>query len=579
MHYPVPHEIWLHIAHYLPATNLCKLISLNSTFFELAMDCRYRQISFTYLNDHTLKSLIRLQDPAVARRVRILHVYPGFLKEVAERELRAPQPNNCLQVFKDAVKQLRPGKRKKSPLSRAFRSSEDITNILLQVLRGLPNVTDYYIVWCGLPPISRSPVPFLTAVLQSRLRKLSLEISLENIETLLGPAFAIPNLEELEVVVRIDEIRSPANQERIMFNHLGPAISCLHPTLHTLSIQAWEPLDISPLFASIQSIPSLRTLAISIPTTLPHLGNPKGLRNFLNRHSSSLQELTLRASQYGGVGMTPDGVSMDHWIREAISDAELPHLHVLDISSGLFPLATSIQCLTRFSRTISSLALTGRYHSLDDVALALNTMDGRPEHKRLHTLRLGPVSLTPQLMDLLAEKLPYIQRLELLVREVLPEDGAPALYWYDDSSDCGGSSSQGQVDYQIEEFCTAMDDRIYPQWRLKSILISIASLPDKLQYEAELMECLWKVLPVSFKDVKTGAGTVGGRVWLSTPEEFGLAVATLFWTSNLDYMRIYGILASLGVEWMSVYEVWRVDDDQRTGMGMGTGTFPLPDLD
>lgn len=60
-HHHLPHEVWLHVAHYLPASSFEQLMSLNSAFFSLGMDCRYRQISFAFLNEQTMKRLVRLQ--------------------------------------------------------------------------------------------------------------------------------------------------------------------------------------------------------------------------------------------------------------------------------------------------------------------------------------------------------------------------------------------------------------------------------------------------------------------------------------------------------------------------------------
>jgi len=57
----LPHDVWLHIAHFIPPSALPDLISLNSTFFDLAMDCRYRQMTFAYLSDKMLRNLTRLK--------------------------------------------------------------------------------------------------------------------------------------------------------------------------------------------------------------------------------------------------------------------------------------------------------------------------------------------------------------------------------------------------------------------------------------------------------------------------------------------------------------------------------------
>jgi len=46
----------------------------------------------------------------------------------------------------------------------------------------------------------------------------------------------------------------------------------------------------------------------------------------------------------------------------------------------------------------------------------------RDVEERLESLRLGSVTLTPQLVDLLAKELPGLYRLELSVREIFPRN-------------------------------------------------------------------------------------------------------------------------------------------------------------
>lgn len=57
----LPHDVWLHIAHFIPPLLVQTLIGLNSTFFDLAMDYRYRQMSFAYLDNKMLRNLSRLK--------------------------------------------------------------------------------------------------------------------------------------------------------------------------------------------------------------------------------------------------------------------------------------------------------------------------------------------------------------------------------------------------------------------------------------------------------------------------------------------------------------------------------------
>jgi hypothetical protein len=57
----IPHDIWLHIAQFVPLLVLRNMYSVNHTFFDIAMDLRYQQVSFAYLNQRMVRTLLRLK--------------------------------------------------------------------------------------------------------------------------------------------------------------------------------------------------------------------------------------------------------------------------------------------------------------------------------------------------------------------------------------------------------------------------------------------------------------------------------------------------------------------------------------
>jgi hypothetical protein len=46
-------EVWLHIASFIPTESLRDLISVNTVFFDLAMDERYRDVEINFTSDET----------------------------------------------------------------------------------------------------------------------------------------------------------------------------------------------------------------------------------------------------------------------------------------------------------------------------------------------------------------------------------------------------------------------------------------------------------------------------------------------------------------------------------------------
>ncbi len=386
------------------------------------------------------------RDPAVAKLVRILHVFPGYIKETMDNRMEQPSFRSMKSrlltlgnILLEDYLFLKCFPRHR--FMRMLRRSEDVVQLMLDVLSGLPNVTDYFVTWCGPPSTSTTVFSFLPTVVQSNLRKFSLEISLENVMNLITPSFHLPHLEELHLSIHSENIPSAEERRAIMTDRLAPAINCLK-TLQTLTIHSWEPADLSPLFYAICRLPSLQSLTVAIPVEDVHLGNPEAFAYFLHSHASTLHTLRLRASQYGGAGLTPDEISFDTWVREAICTVELPNLGTLDISSHLFPSLTAEACVRRFGCSVRSLSLTGCYRSYELVEDLLNIVlayqpqqplpmelevnEERQQQEEttdelpLERLRLGIVSLSPQLMRLIEIKLPRLQKLDLIVRYMLP---------------------------------------------------------------------------------------------------------------------------------------------------------------
>lgn len=112
--------------------------------------------------------------------------------------------------------------------------------------------------------------------------------------------------------------------------------------------------------------------------------------------------------------------------------------------------------------------MTGRYHAFEDVREVVLAFRGKNLDDRLETLRLGSVTLTPELVDLLAREMPELDRLELLTWEIVPRNDEFSLEY---------TASRGLVEYHIEEFFSEMEKRSYVKWRLRHLTMVLTSLP------------------------------------------------------------------------------------------------------
>ncbi|TFK70986.1 hypothetical protein BDN72DRAFT_838231 [Pluteus cervinus] len=74
----LPTELWLNILSCLPRGSVRKLLGVNRTLFELAMDDIYEEVRFIADDKEIRKTFDQLRNPTIARRVRQLYIQPSF---------------------------------------------------------------------------------------------------------------------------------------------------------------------------------------------------------------------------------------------------------------------------------------------------------------------------------------------------------------------------------------------------------------------------------------------------------------------------------------------------------------------
>ncbi|PBK72477.1 hypothetical protein ARMSODRAFT_760567 [Armillaria solidipes] len=342
-----PYDIWLNIAHFIPPLVLEDLFSVNRVLFHLAMEQRYGQISFAYLSRKMLRLLVRLKDSAVANRVRILHIHPHFVNEDFDFDTPPAPPTSSFRKFFRRKPRLPPG-----PSPPQIKNLHDLKSTMGDVLRSLPNLTEYRVAWVGLQSAS---APFLcTPFGSSPLTKLTLEITLENLQTLLTsqPSF-FGTLRELYPLLRTDHTLDAAGYDMILSRTLAPMINSL--SLQMFSLRLWEPIDMSPFFSALYPQPNLHTLVLGIPLPAPHLGNPDSVSAFLNMHIQTLRSLSLHVTHLSSPIPIVDE-SLSQWMQRAFCAVNLNSLVSLE-----FPMARNIP----YERALLLDALASRRSQVD----------------------------------------------------------------------------------------------------------------------------------------------------------------------------------------------------------------------
>jgi hypothetical protein len=71
----IPDDVWLHIAEFIPQQHLQHLFSVNRSFFQAAMNARYRTVNLHRLKCETFKLLVRLQSVSFVAYIMPADVY------------------------------------------------------------------------------------------------------------------------------------------------------------------------------------------------------------------------------------------------------------------------------------------------------------------------------------------------------------------------------------------------------------------------------------------------------------------------------------------------------------------------
>ncbi|KAK2467374.1 hypothetical protein APHAL10511_000609 [Amanita phalloides] len=511
----LPSTVWTAIAQFIPALCLKDMISVNSFFFNLAMDYRYRQISFTYLNERMLWTLVRLRDPAVSYRVKTVYIYPDFLK----RELYTTQaPQMALRRTSDILRYKLFLKSGKCCIPPTF-----LLEWMQDVLSSLPNVNEYHVTWTGLPLsyLWKNPTQLISCLFKSApIHRLTITISLENISSLDTNAFCgLSCIEELQIRLHDDPSQPLSSFTSPALITLANSINKLRKTLKMLNIEARGQVPLSNLLPLIAHLPKLEKLLITFPVDVNReLGDPSNLSTFIDRHCRSLRMLALRAEQpvtagggkrpsfsepvdeveYGTALIAPDSdvePDSDWWSLQKLSRT---CLQSLELSTAQIPHDTCLACIDAFKLSLTSLSITGSIQSPSFIEQVLSTFHGA-RGGGLRELRISSVTMTPRLIDLLATKAPRLERLCLYVKDVVPctPPVSPTRSSCTRSSSSSSRSSlecRERREERIEAFFTEMETRRYPSWKLRHVKL-VLSMPDADYWQIHIEELLAECVP------------------------------------------------------------------------------------
>jgi hypothetical protein len=287
---------------------------------------------------------------------------------------------------------------------------------MTDAVQRLHNVTNFS-VECLDTPNPKDMVPLFIAAWDTfgpRLETLTLAI--DNLRTIFTTSFFSKCLKELKIEFTPGEY--PEDDDTLAAV-LTPFINKHAASLQTLSFASSDNLrDLGPLFRSLGRYPMLRKLDISVDFHKCGLSDPRGLTRLLVEHNDTLRSVILRPTLSRGNHWEIAEASLVEWMSENASNKRfLSDVQSLDLRMPMAPshLNMTVSYIHRSAATLTSLSLLDhslRYEQIEAVVKVLSSVG------RLKTLTLQVLTLSPQLVDLMAKKLPFLEVLNLVVLNI-----------------------------------------------------------------------------------------------------------------------------------------------------------------
>jgi hypothetical protein len=295
---------------------------------------------------------------------------------------------------------------------------------MIEATIGLHNVNSFTIYWEDNNPTAEEMIPLFTAAWSafgSTLEKLSLKVPVT--PSTFGTTFFSKTLRELSI-----HLHELPEGQKALTDTLAPFINKHASTLQILSLSCVQmKWDLGPLFCSLEHIHNLRQLKAQVDFDLCGLSEHRGLTRILEEHSDHLKSVRLRPiplrlwQSEWEFGERAFGKWMIDNISNPLVLRDMESLNLrIPCTSPDFDLM--VMYLQRSAETLTKLTLAEyllRYEQIETIVKIFSRKG------ILKTLSLEVMSLSPQLVDLLATALPNLQVLKLEIHNISGQGEAP----------------------------------------------------------------------------------------------------------------------------------------------------------
>ncbi|KAF8659278.1 hypothetical protein AX16_001853 [Volvariella volvacea WC 439] len=465
----LPVELWLYILSMLPRSALHKMMGINRTLFELAMNDKYSEIRLISDDAEAWRILEQLKFPSIAQRVKHVYIRPAFFPAAGEED----EGNEGNESLRSMFSRFIHGKREHKRSDQALLDACPILREATKSIARCPCVEDLSLVLHD-QDILPSFTPFLIALwgtISRDLCRLTFEFTMQKAEfvySVLQSTVAsnyFPCLEELHLTLALSRFPHP-NSDVFISGTLIPFVDFFRGKIKTFKFTSPAICDLSRFFKHLDHFPKLKSLHLALVFNSNTIVDPCALTHFIAMHSNQLESLSIFPYTPYSTFIHSDSSYLQCISYTSSGLPELPNLRHFEVSLKAPYLSNGLSSsapMPRFSHLkagkLTKLVIRDSMYSTETISDILRSIS---EHAKetLETLVLNVDTLVPSLVDLLAQEFPYLQDLELSFNMTQGERTVT------DPRTAGYNLALIGL---TPSFYDCMFSRKYPHWRLKRV--------------------------------------------------------------------------------------------------------------
>jgi hypothetical protein len=292
-------------------------------------------------------------------------------------------------------------------------------SLIVTALNAMENINEYFIEWNEEkdyhPELYKACFAPLSQKWIGQLTKLTIKVPPQVLKSL--ASIRLKNLETFEYHFCTGQM-SPRDIDDI-YNGFLVFVNNLKDSLQYISFISTHTslnLDITRIYKLLGPFPKLRSISLSAPFDGAHLSDPSVFVQFLDKHRSTLKDISVLTSRCT-VHSRPSDPDSINWIQNILTLVDSPFPRLRSLTLAMRPLKTPSTNVSDFLEmhisTLDSLILADRALDYCGLERLFKTASGPLDLEGLRHFRVKLTNLSPRILYYLASKMPGLVSLDI----------------------------------------------------------------------------------------------------------------------------------------------------------------------